>query len=118
MDWVTGINGFAVVGTIAMGLLGLVAPRRAAMLVRLRESAPEGFAEFRATYGGLFVGLGLVPLLSAAPEAYLVAAAGWGGAAAGRLVSMWLDGAHWQHNLGGLVLEASFAVALAAGNLP
>lgn len=118
MDWITGINGFAAVGTIAMGLLGLVAPRRAALLVRLRESAPEGFAEFRATYGGLFVGLGLVPLLAAAPEAYLVAAAGWGGAALGRLISMRLDGAHWHHNLGGLALEASFAAALTVGNLP
>ncbi len=118
MQWITGINGLAAVGTVGMGLLGLWAPRRAAMLVRLRETAPEGFAEFRATYGGLFVGLGLLPLLSAAPEAYLVAAASWGGAALGRLVSMRLDGAHWHHNLGGLALEASFAAALAAGNLP
>ena len=77
--------------TLALGLLGLFAPGFAAEMVELSARTHPGRSEFRATYGGLFVGLGLVPLATQEPVAFLVAGAAWVGAALGRVVSITLD---------------------------
>ena len=82
---------FGALATLALGLLGFLAPARAAALVRLSARTHPGPAEFRATYGGLFIGLGLVPLLTGADAAYLAAGAAWSGAALGRVASLALD---------------------------
>ena len=77
--------------TLALGLLGLFAPRKAADLVQLSARTHPGFSEFRATYGGLFIGLAAVPLITQAPVAFLVTACAWLGAAIARIVSIALD---------------------------
>ena len=83
-----------------LGVFGLVAPDRAAQLVRLRDDPerPGGGAEFRATYGGLFLGTHLVVIvLLHMPDrgmmvgAAAAVAAAWGVTALGRLLSMALD---------------------------
>jgi hypothetical protein len=49
-----------------LGLRGLIDPRWAQKLVRLRpDEQGGGFAEFRATYGGVFLGLHAVALFFA-----------------------------------------------------
>ena len=83
-------NAGAVV-TFALGLLGLFAPRRAADLVELSARTHPGQSEFRATYGGLFIGMGLVPLATQAEAAFVAVGAAWIGAALGRVVSLALD---------------------------
>ena len=77
--------------TLALGLLGLFAPGKAAEMVELSARTHPGRSEFRATYGGLFVGLGLVPLATQEPVAFVVAGAAWLGAALARVVSIALD---------------------------
>jgi hypothetical protein len=104
------------IGTLTLGMLGLCSPARIARFVGLEAQDKTGFGEFRATYGGLFVALGAVPLWTGEPAAYLVAAAAWAGAAMGRAVSLAADGA-WRErrSVGALAFESAWAALLAMG---
>lgn len=108
-----------------MGLYGLISPHWSARLVRLREEEgrPGGFAEFRSTYGGLFLashGFALVFMVSTAREVEALAglpthftalgAAGacglmWLGSALGRSVAIAMDGAGTRYNQASVVFE-------------
>jgi hypothetical protein len=119
----TSVVGLAI--GAGMGLYGLINPRWAAGLVRLRDDPekPGGFAEFRGTYGGLFLGahaFALVFMLSAAREiealwglpTYFTAlgAAGacglmWWGTAVGRVAAIALDGAGTRYNQASVLFE-------------
>ena len=66
MSGVETLNLIGALVTMAMGGLGLLAPNLAAKLVRLGvQQIQQGFAEFRATYGGLFVAFRSRPSLMA-----------------------------------------------------
>jgi hypothetical protein len=111
--WLAPLGAAATVG---MGLLGLLAPARCAAFVGLTARDRSAFAEFRATYGGLFIALGAVPLWSGHPLAYFVAAAAWAGAAGGRVVSVLADHGHREpRNFAALAFESAFAALLATG---
>ena len=101
--------------TIALGLLGLLAPLRAGRMVGLKPEGPRGLSELRATYGGLFAGLGLACLVLQAPAAYAVAACAWLGAALARLASMALDRNPSWLNAGGVALELVIGALMWAG---
>ena len=126
----------AIIGAL-LGLLSLISPGRAARIVRLQptENAPGGFAEFRATYGGLLLFAHLAVLLAIvmreqAGMASIIGAsfavgAGWLGAALGRALAMLADhGAHQTrtgYNAFSTVFELALALALLApwlGHLP
>jgi hypothetical protein len=104
--------------TIALGLLGLLAPLHAARMVGLKPESHRGVSELRATYGGLFTGLGLACLVLQAPAAYAVAACAWLGAALARLVSMTVDRNPSWLNAGGVALECLIGVLLWTGAAP
>jgi hypothetical protein len=83
-----------------LGLKGLFDPRWAGKLVRLQpeNGQPEGFAEFRSTLGGMFLGLHLVALLfvifggsQAGVAACVILAAGWLFTAVGRFMALKMD---------------------------
>jgi hypothetical protein len=111
-----------------LGARGLVDPRWAATLVRLREGPAGGFAEFRATYGGVFLGLHLAALAFtlaylrtgnavigvAATGAAATLAFGWAGAAFGRLVSIWRDKTGTAFNWTSVGVESALALAIGA----
>jgi hypothetical protein len=111
-DW---LNLAGAIGTVCMGLLGLFAPRQAAAFVGLNPVTPAGRSEFRATYGGLWIALGLVPILSGEPLAFLMAGLCWALTAAGRLVSILVDKAADARNWGATLFEGLFALLLMAG---
>jgi Domain of unknown function (DUF4345) len=84
----------------ALGLKGWLDPQWGADLVRLRpkDEQPEGVAEFRGTFGGMFTGLHLVAFglvlwgsQEAGVAAASVVAAGWLGTAAARIHSFTVD---------------------------
>jgi hypothetical protein len=79
-----------------LGLKGIFDPAWAGKLVRLQpeNGQPEGFAEFRSTLGGMFLGLHLVALIclgvwrgDAGIAACLILSAGWLFTALGRYVA-------------------------------
>ncbi len=112
-----------------LGLRGLLDPKWAQRLVRLMpDEQGGGFAEFRATYGGVFLGLhGLALVMTllyslggeyvvgvAATGAAAVLSAGWAGAAFGRVLSMLLDSADTKFNRLSAGVEVALALAIAA----
>jgi hypothetical protein len=111
------LNIIGALATIGMGCLGLFAPHTASRFTGLNASNKTAFAEFRATFGGMFVVMGLIPLLTNEPLAYFMAGLVWFGAAVGRVVSIILDkGFNEPKNVGGVAFEASFGMLLLAGS--
>ncbi|MEL6244706.1 MAG: hypothetical protein AAFS03_04040 [Pseudomonadota bacterium] len=117
------------ISVIALGLgavygaAALVSPSFAATSVRLQADPerPGGYAEFRATIGGVFFALhayALFALLTGgASGPALTVAAGWIGAAIGRGTAIALDGNHAinpGYNAKLIGLELVFALAIAA----
>ncbi|MBL8536147.1 MAG: hypothetical protein JNM59_01950 [Hyphomonadaceae bacterium] len=113
-----------------LGVRGLLDPNWAAKLVRLKEDEQGGgFAEFRATYGGVFLGLHVAALYLTigylrggaliagvmAAGAGFALATGWGGAAFGRVVSILRDrGADTRFNRLSVVVELAMALLIGA----
>ena len=122
-----GVSALALVFGAALGARALIDPDWAAKFVRLKQDEQGGgFAEFRATYGGVFFFLHFVALLFTllyllggeyvigvcATGASAAIAAGWGGAAFGRVISMWRDGANTKFNRLSVGVETAMALAI------
>lgn len=110
------LNQAGALGTLVMGLLGLVLPRAAARFVGLQALTAAGRSEFRATYGGLWVPLALMPLITQEPIVFAVSGFCWAGAAVGRIVSILLDDALDAQNLKAAGFELVFAALLLVGD--
>lgn len=124
------LNALALTFGAALGARGLFDPHWAARFVRLKpdDAQAGGFAEFRATYGGVFLGLHGAALLTSvlwiahgatvmgmyATGAAFVLGAGWAGASAGRLLAVWRDGARTDFNLLSAGVEALMALLIGA----
>jgi hypothetical protein len=107
------IGSLGAVLSIALGLFGLIFPSSAAKLVAVQPLGRLGTSEIRATYGGLFIGLGAACLYLQHPIAYFVGGAAWLGAAVGRLISVLIDSSYSSKNFGGICLEGFIGSALA-----
>ena len=123
--WV--FNTLALVFGVLLGARALFEPKWASRLVRLREDEQGGgFAEFRATYGGVFLGLHAVTLFMslkylmggefvlgvAAAGGCAALSAGWADAAFGRAIAIVRDKADTQFNRFSVVFELVMAAAL------
>lgn len=109
MDWIHWLGAIAVT---VLGLMGPIAPRAAASFVRIAPLDSTGISEIRATYGGIFLGLGLVMLLSRNPQVFVAVGAGFTLAALIRLGSVWLDNSTERYNWAGIVFEGGIALLL------
>ena len=98
-----------------MGVLGAVSPGRAARLVSIQPIGGLGASEVRATYGGLFLAMGLACLILQSPHAYLVAGASWAGAGLMRFPSLLLDRGSFPKGLAGATLELAIGLLLLCG---
>jgi uncharacterized protein DUF4345 len=96
-------------------LLGALAPSRAALLVSIEPKGRTGVSEVRATYGGLFLGMGVACLLLQSSSAFAVASACWLGAALLRTVSLGLDRNPTVKNLRAIGIEAGIGVLFVLG---
>jgi hypothetical protein len=107
------LNVVGAVMTVALGCLGLFAPARARALTQLEAPTPSAFGEFRSTFGGLFVGLGVATLVLGSTDAYLVLRIGWLATAVGRVLSIVADpDGRDSRNVQSLGLEAVIAILL------
>lgn len=124
--WV--VSALALIVGAALGARALIDPAWAAKFVRLKaDEQGGGQAEFRATFGGVFLALHAAALLLTlfyllggeyvigvcATGASFAIAAGWGGAAFGRAVSIWRDGADTPFNRMSIGVETAMAFAIA-----
>ncbi len=123
------LNALALAFGVALGARGFLDPKWAARLVRLQpDGRGGGFAEFRATYGGVFLGIHLVALAFTllwvwhgaiqggmwAAGAAAVLSAGWFGACAGRVLSMLRDGTRTRFNQISSLVEFAMGALIAA----
>ena len=102
----------AAVFTIAFGLYSVIVPRAIKGFTGLDVTGPRGVTEIRAVMGGTFVGLGLAPLLLAAPAAYQTLGIAYFVIAAVRVVSMFLDKSVMSSNIISVVSEVVLGVIL------
>jgi len=98
--------------SFAAGLLGLLFPGPVSRTVGVALPGRLGTSEFRATYGGFFLGAGSAVLLLASREAAFVLGLAWLGAAAARLLSVVVDRSRSRRNVAGLVIELVIGVLL------
>lgn len=98
--------------SVLAGCFGLVRPQRVSAVIGLHLPGRLGVSEFRATYGGLFIGAGLAVVMLGSREAALVLGAAWGGAFVARAISVVIDRSRSKENAAGLVVEAVAAALL------
>ena len=98
--------------SVAAGLLGFLWPNHVSKVVGLRIPGPLGISEFRATYGGLFIGGGLAVLVIQSGDAATVLGCGWAGAFFARAISLLIDKSRSKENVAGLLIEAAMAALL------
>jgi hypothetical protein len=128
MIFAWGVSALALTIGAALGARALIDPDWAAKFVRLKaDEQGGGQAEFRATFGGVFLGLHAAALLLTvfylmggeyvigvcATGASAAIAAGWGGAAFGRAIAIWRDGANTKFNRMSVGVELAMAFAIA-----
>lgn len=101
--------------TVALGMLGAFAPQKAALLVSIEPKGRTGVSEVRATYGGLFLGMGLTGFVLQDKAAFAVAAACWCGAAALRIISVFLDQNFSAKNLRAIGVEGLIGALFTVG---
>jgi len=102
MSW-TAYVGASI--SVAAGLLGLLFPVQVSSVVGLSLPSRLGLSEFRATYGGLFIGAGAAVLAIGTHEAALVLGFAWLGAFVARLLSVVVDRSVSRENVAGLAIE-------------
>lgn len=105
------IKIIACILTAATGALSLFKPLSTPGFTGLQPVGGRGLSEIRSVLGGLFIALGIAPLvLSGSTYAML----GWGylGIGAVRLVSIFLDNASIQSNWISLAIEIVFGIVL------
>lgn len=102
---------------LVLGLLGLIMPHQVSRTIGIKPVGRLGLSEVRATYGGLFIGLGLACLIFRTPELFAAVGIAWIAAALVRLGSIRFDGSRSSTNMAGLAVEAVIGLLLLAGVL-
>jgi len=98
--------------TIATGLLGLLRPRMITGFTGLDAPGARGVSELRGVFGGLFIGLGLAPLLYNAPETIKMLGVAYLAIAIARTFSVLYDRSTERSNLISLAVEYVFGILL------
>lgn len=101
--------------SVAAGVAGFLFPVPVSRVIGLGLPSSLARSEFRATYGGLFVGAGLAVILLASSDAALVLGAAWLGAGVARVLSILIDRALSRENLAGVLIEVAVGAALVLG---
>lgn len=112
MPYATALHNLGALITFGLGLMAIIRPSAAAAFTSLQPVGDLGTSEIRATYGGFFLALGALALLSQHDWAFIAAGTGWAGAALGRIVSVFVDKSRSPKNIGGIVFEAAIASLL------
>jgi hypothetical protein len=102
----------AVFGTLLTGLVSVLRPRSVFDFTGLAAPGARGITEIRAILGGVFVGLGLAPLLLNSPAAYQTVGIMYLVVAVVRAGSMIVDKSIVQSNLISVVVEVIFGMIL------
>jgi hypothetical protein len=103
--------------TVMLGCLGLLFPKAVGRVLGIEPVRPLGISEFRATYGGFFLCLGIGCIVAQSVQVFTVVGAAWCAAACARMMSYAVDGSQTRHNLAGVGVEAGIGLAMLAAQL-
>ncbi|MDX9992076.1 MAG: DUF4345 family protein [Anaerolineales bacterium] len=98
--------------TIATGGLALFSPKSVPGFTGLQPVGGRGITEIRSIFGGLFIGLGLYPIVAASPAGYAMLGWAYLAIAVARLVSIFLDKSATQSNWVSLGVEVVLGLIL------
>jgi hypothetical protein len=98
--------------TVILGLLSLLMPSRVSEILGFKTHSGLGLSEFRATYGGFFIALGIGCLLSQSTLVFGVLGAAWCSASIVRIASAIVDKSHSWQNIAGIVFEATVGMSM------
>ena len=115
MDLLTLASYAAALFSLGLGLFGLIKPESALNLIGLQivPGLAHSISEVRATYGGVFTGVSLYPLVTGEPHAFLTLALGWVLAGFCRLCSALIDSATTRFNLTSIAFEFGVGTLIA-----
>jgi hypothetical protein len=102
----------ALVGTILTGLVSLIRPQAVRGFTGLNYEGGRGITEIRSILGGLFVALGLAPLILNDPAAFKMLGIVYLGIAVVRTPAMFIDQSVENSNIISVVVEVIFGVIL------
>ena len=111
MDFLMVLKIVAALGTAATGLLSFLKPDAVYGFTGLTANGARGVSEVRAVFGGLFIALGIAPLILGA-TAYHMLGYGYLAIAVTRTISIILDKSYAQSNFISLAIEIVFGVIL------
>ena len=101
----------AALGTVATGLLALVKPTAIYGFTGLIANGARGISEIRSIFGGLFIALGIAPLILKG-NAYRMLGIAYLAIALARLFSMFFDKSFYKSNIISLVIEIVLGIIL------
>jgi hypothetical protein len=106
------INSVGSAFSVLLGILGLFSPRTTAKFVGITAGEERGKSEIRATYGGVFLGIGVTALVLQDASVFTALGIGWLCAAVARIFGILVDKEFHKLNFGGVVFEAFTALLL------
>lgn len=102
----------AALATVLTGAVALLRPQSIQGFIGLNAVGGRGITEIRSIFGGLFIALGLAPLLLQDAGMFRMLGVAYAGIAAARAVATMVDRSVERSNLISLVVEIVFAVIL------
>lgn len=112
MELPVSVNTLGALVTLGLGVYGLFWPLGVANFVGIVPEGGRGVSEIRATYGGLFLAMGLFAVVMQSTDVFRVVGVAWLGAAAGRSFSVVRDDSRSGANFGGIVMETLIGLSL------
>lgn len=112
MDFINVLKMIFALATIATGLFAFFKPRSIEEFTGLTASSGRGITEFRAIFGGLFIGIGLVPLVFDSPIAFMILGVTYLSIALARTIGIILDKSTVNSNWISLGIEVVMGVIL------
>jgi hypothetical protein len=106
------INSIGAVFCLLLGVTGLFYPNSTANFVGIIAGKERGKSEIRATYGGVFIGIGASALFFRDANVFTAVGIGWAFAAIARIFGMVIDKEFHKLNFGGVIFESLVAVLL------
>ena len=112
MELPVSVNTLGSLVTAGFGVFGLFWPANVGLMVGIEPDGERGISEIRATYGGLFLALGLYATIAQDASVFRAVGVAWIGAASARSFSYVHDQSHSGANLGAIVLEAAIGLSM------
>jgi Domain of unknown function (DUF4345) len=106
------INSIGAFVFVLLGVVGFFFPDLIARFVGIIAGKDRGKSEIRATYGGVFLGIGASALYFQDTNVFTAVGIGWALAAVARILGILVDKEYHKLNFGGVLFETAVAILL------